>query len=88
MNLLIIKNLTNEKERVERRLTELSVEIGKGLNGESAFTTDVLTLSINSTKDELRTIEQRLTECEQSLTEKKRSPEQTRLLLRPIRILG
>ena len=66
----LLKNLNAEKERVERRLTELSVEIGKCLNGESAFTTDVLTMSINSTKDELRTIEQRLARCEQSLTEK------------------
>jgi len=66
----LIKKLTTEKERVERRLTELSVEIGKCLNGESTFTTDVLTLSINSTKDELKSIEQRLTQCEQSLTEK------------------
>ena len=66
----LLKNLTIEKERIERRLTELSVEIGKCLNGESTFTTDVLTMSINSTKDELKSIEQRLTECEQSLTEK------------------
>ena len=66
----LLKNLNAEKERVERRLTELSVEIGKCLNGESAFTTDVLTMSINSTKDELKSIEQRLIECEQSLTEK------------------
>ncbi len=66
----LLKNLNAEKERIERRLTELSVEIGKCLNGESAFTTDVLTMSINSTKDELRTIQQRLIECEQSLAEK------------------
>lgn len=41
------------------------------INGESAFTTDVLTMSINSTKDELATIQQRLTECEQSSVEKR-----------------
>jgi len=51
-------------------LTELSVEIGKCLNGESAFTTDALTMSINSTKDELSTIQDRLTKCERSLEEK------------------
>ena len=66
----LVKNLTTEKERIERRLTELSVEVGKCLNGESAFTTDVLTMSINSTKDELNSIQKRLTECEKSLEEK------------------
>ena len=53
----LVKNLTAEKERVERRLTELSVEVGKCLSGESVFTTDMLTMSINSTKDELKLIQ-------------------------------
>ena len=66
----LVKNLTTEKERIERRLTELSVEVGKCLNGESNFTTDILTMSINSTKDELNSIQKRLTECEKSLEEK------------------
>lgn len=67
----LVKNLTIEKERIEHRLTELSVEVGKCLNDESAFTTDVLTMSINSTKDELKAVQKRLSECEQSLQGKR-----------------
>lgn len=64
------RSLTSEKTRIERRLSELSVEVGKSLSGESAFTTDVLSMSINSTKEELASIEQRLQECESLLVEK------------------
>ena len=66
----LVKNITTEKERIERRLTELSVEVGKCLSGKSVFTTDMLTMSINSTKDEVKTIQTRLTECQQSFQEK------------------
>ncbi len=65
------KSLMNEKVRIERRLAELAVEVGKSLSGESVFTTDVLTMSINSTKDELSSVEERLNNCEKALEEKK-----------------
>ena len=64
------KSLTDEKARIERRLNELSIEIGKSLSGESSFTTDMLTMSINSTKEEMENVEQRLKDCEDSLEEK------------------
>lgn len=64
------KSLTDEKARIERRLNELSIEIGKSLSGESSFTTDMLTMSINSTKEEMESVEQRLKDCEVSLEEK------------------
>ena len=48
----------------------MSIEIGKSLSGESSFTIDMLTMSINSTKDEMKSVEGRLKDCENLLEEK------------------
>lgn len=69
-NKRIKKKLTDEKTRIERRLAELSVEIGKSLSGESVFTTEMLSMSINSTKEEMKNVEKQLKECDNMLEEK------------------
>ena len=66
----IKKNLDAEKDKIERRLAELSLEVGKSLSGDSLFTTEVLSMSIQSTKEELLNIEQRLSECDVIIKEK------------------
>ena len=68
---VLTKKLMDEKERLNKRLKELSVEIGKSLVGESNFTSEMLTLSINSTKEELERTETLISENEKVLEEKK-----------------
>ena len=65
------KSLTDLLVKIEKRLSELSVEIGKSLSGESTFTVDMLTMAINSTKEEKTRVENRLKKCEFELDEKK-----------------
>ena len=65
------KSLVAQVTKIEKRLAELSVEIGKSLSGESTFTVDMLTMAINSTKEEKAFAESRLQECETELDEKK-----------------
>lgn len=57
------RDLMNNKERLEKRLKELSLEVGKSLCGESTFPVDVLSMSINSTKDDIAETDKRLNEC-------------------------
>ena len=64
------KSLEIEKARLEKRLHEVSVEIGKSLNGESAFTVDVLSMSVTSTKEELMNVEKQLADCDTQLKAK------------------
>lgn len=64
------RKLEDEKMRLEKRLHEVSIEIGKSLNGESAFTVDVLSMSVNAAKGELVNVEKRLKECAAELEAK------------------
>lgn len=65
------KSLSDQIVKIEKRLTELSVEIGKSLSGESTFTVDMLTMAINSAKEEMAYTEKRLKECKVELDEKR-----------------
>lgn len=60
----IKKELTEQKELLQKRLSELSIEVGKCLSGENRFPADILAMSINSTKEEMAEIERQLHECE------------------------
>ena len=60
----IKKELTEQKELLQKRLSELSIEVGKCLSGENKFPADILAMSINSTKEEMAEIERQLHECE------------------------
>lgn len=64
------KKLNEEKEKMQRRLKELSVEVGKSISGESSFSTEILTMSIQSTEEEIRKIDVELNECDKKLEEK------------------
>ena len=44
-------NLEKEVEKLERQIVELSAEIGKSLLGESRFTPDMLSTSVDNTND-------------------------------------
>ena len=44
-------NLEKEVEKLKRQIVELSAEIGKSLLGESRFTPDMLSTSIDNTND-------------------------------------
>lgn len=60
-----IKNeLTEQKELLQKRLSELSIEVGKCLSGENKFPADILAMAINSTKEEMSETERQLRECE------------------------
>ncbi len=65
------KELIQEKEKLQIRLQELSNEVGKSLTGESRFSVEILSASIDTTKAELDKIEVSLYECEKDLEEKK-----------------
>ena len=60
----IKRELVGKKELLQNRLTELSIEVGKCLSGENRFSIDVLSMSINSTKDEMAEAERLLCECD------------------------
>ena len=64
------KKLEDEKFRLEKRLREASMEIGKSLTGESVFSTDVLSMSINAIKEDLTRIEKQIETCETELEAK------------------
>lgn len=64
------RKLDEEKEKLQRRLSELAIEVGKSLNGENTFPVDVLTMSINSTKTELNAIEQKIRMCDSDVGER------------------
>ena len=65
------KELQQEKEKLENRLKELSIEIGKSLTGESKFSIDVLSASIDSTKEEIAGVEDAIRICDEELDQKK-----------------
>ena len=62
--------LQRERDKLQRRLTELSLEVGKSLCGENQFPVDVLAMSINSTKAEIADIDKKIAECDRVLEEK------------------
>lgn len=53
----IRRELSDKKNKLSRRLEELTAEVGKSLTGESVFPTDVLAQSIVATKNELKEID-------------------------------
>ena len=65
------KKLNSELDRAKRKLKELSDEVGKSVVGESAFSVDVLSMAINTTKTEITSLEQAISDCEKELEEKK-----------------
>lgn len=67
-----LKNeLTDKKTSLQKRLNELSLEVGKTLVGESLFTVDVLSASIESTKNEIAEVEKLMAECDMKLEQQK-----------------
>ncbi|MBR0277839.1 MAG: recombinase family protein [Clostridia bacterium] len=65
------KVLVAEIEKLRKRLNELSVEVGKSISGESVFTVDVLSMSINATREEMKNAETQLLKCEDDLETQK-----------------
>ena len=65
------EELIRNKENLEKRLKELSMEVGKSLTGESKFSVDVLSASIDSTRKEISSMEEQLKQCETELNHKK-----------------
>ncbi|MDO5397237.1 MAG: hypothetical protein Q4G33_04840 [bacterium] len=61
--------LTKEREKLQKRLSELSLEVGKSLCGENQFPVDVLAMSIKSTKAEIESTDRLIAECDRELTE-------------------
>ena len=51
------RELQSRKEKLQKQLTELSCEIGKSLVGDSRFSVEMLAMSIDSTKNELKELE-------------------------------
>lgn len=56
----IRRELSDKRDKLKRILEELTAEVGRSLTGESSFLADVLAMSINATKDEMREIENSL----------------------------
>lgn len=52
----IKRELSDKRDKLKRRLEELTAEVGRSLTGESAFPADVLAMSINTTRDEMREV--------------------------------
>ena len=61
------RELMDKKERLNKRLTDLSLEVGKSLCGENQFPVDVLSMSINATKAEMAETDKLLEECNNDL---------------------
>lgn len=66
----IRNDLQKEHNKLQKRLTELSLEVGKSLCGENKFPVDVLAMSINSTKTEITNVDKKIAECDRALEEK------------------
>ncbi len=64
------KKLEDEKNRMEKRLHETSLEISKSLTGESLFTTDVLSMSVHTIQEDLQMIEKQIAACDTDLEAK------------------
>lgn len=65
----IHRELLEKKETLEKNLTTLSLEIGKSLCGQSQFSADMLSVSINNTKDEISETKRLIQESETKLGE-------------------
>ena len=55
---------------MDNRLKELAAEVGRALVGESKFSVDILSMSLDKTKEDIRIIEVELNECNKTLYEK------------------
>ena len=63
----LYKDLSEKRAKLTRRLSELTAEVGKCLTGESSFTVDVLSMSIDTTKNELSEIEKLIVDNENDI---------------------
>ena len=63
----LYRDLSEKREKLTRRLSELTAEVGKCLTGESSFTVDVLSMSIETTKNELSGVEKQLADNESNI---------------------
>lgn len=52
---------------LQKRLSDLSIEVGKCLSGENMFPADILSMSINATKEEMSETDRQLQECDEDL---------------------
>lgn len=66
----VCEKLTCEKEKYQKQLNELFLEVGKCVSGESEFSVDVISLSIDTAKTKLDEINARLSSCEELLKNK------------------
>lgn len=67
----LCSELQQNIEKLKIRLKELSSEVGKSLTGESRFSVEVLSASIDATKEEIQKSEEALKTCEAELEESK-----------------
>ena len=61
------KELTEQKKLLQKRLSDLSIEVGKYLSGENMFPADILSMSINATKEEMSETDRQLQDCDEDL---------------------
>ena len=59
--------LKKKSENLEHKLNELAIEVAKTITGESLFTADVLSMSINAVKEEKTKTDERIKICEKEL---------------------
>jgi site-specific DNA recombinase len=64
------KKLMGKKEKYQKQLNELFLEVGKCVSGESEFTVDVISSSIDTARTELDAIDERLSSYEELLNNK------------------
>lgn len=61
------RELLDKKEKLEKELKALSLDVGKCLCGDSIFSVDVLSMSINSAKEQIEEVDRLLNECDMDL---------------------
>ena len=64
----LFKSLSEEKYKLQNQLNGLLSEVGKCLCGESEFTADMISDSIEATENELNDVYNCLNECERTLS--------------------
>lgn len=64
----LFKSLSEEKDKLQNQLNGLLSEVGKCLCGESEFTADMISDSIEATENELNDVYNCLNECERTLS--------------------
>lgn len=69
-NKQLCNDLKKKLQNLEHKLNELAVEVAKTVTGESLFTADVLSMSINAVKDEKVKTEEKIKVCEKELKSK------------------